>query len=139
MIKKLVDFAIDQRLVTLIGVLLLAAFGAYAYRQVPVEAFPDLDDVHVRLIVLWPGQAPEEVESLVTRPIEQQLNGTPNLSSLRSISQFGLSLITLTFEDGTSDNFARAPVLEKMQGLNPPSGASLPLGALSTSPGEVYP
>jgi cobalt-zinc-cadmium resistance protein CzcA len=138
MIKKLVDFAIDQRLVTLIGVLLLGAFGVYAYRQVPVEAFPDLDDVHVRLIVLWPGQAPEEVESLVTRPIEQQLNGTPGLTSLRSISQFGLSLITLTFEDGTSDNFARAQVLEKMLGVSLPSGATWQLGALSTSLGEIY-
>src|SRR5215470_7562518 len=107
MIKKLVDFAIDQRLVTLIAVLVLGAFGVYAYRQVPVEAFPDLDDVHVRVIILWSGQAPEEVESLVTRPIEQQLNGTPGLTSLRSISQFGLSLVTLTFEDGVSDNFAR--------------------------------
>jgi len=138
MIKKLVDFAVDQRVVTLVAVLLLATFGVYAYRQVPVEAFPDLDDVHVRLIVLWPGQAPEEVESLVTRPIEQQLNGTPGLTSLRSISQFGLSLITLTFEDGTSDNFARAQVLEKMQGVTLPSGAQWQLGALSTSLGEIY-
>jgi cobalt-zinc-cadmium resistance protein CzcA len=138
MIKKIVDFAMDQRLVTLIGVLVLIACGVYAYGQVPVEAFPDLDDVHVRLIVLWSGQAPEEVESLVTRPIEQALNGTPGLTSLRSISQFGLSLITLTFEDNTSDNFARAQVLEKMQGVTLPQGAQWQLGALSTSLGEIY-
>jgi cobalt-zinc-cadmium resistance protein CzcA len=137
-IQRIVDFAIDQRVVTLALVLLLAAFGVYAYRQVPVEAFPDLDDVHVRVIVLWPGQAPEEVESLVTRPMEQQLNGTPGLISLRSVSQFGLSLVTLTFEDDVSDNFARAQVLEKMQGVDLPQGASWQLAALSTSTGEIY-
>ncbi len=138
MIQRIVDFAIDQRVVTLALVLLLAAFGIYAYRQVPVEAFPDLDDVHVRVIVLWPGQAPEEVEALVTRPMEQELNGTPGLSSLRSVSQFGLSLVTLTFEDDVSDNFARAQVLEKMQGVDLPQGASWQLAALSTSTGEIF-
>jgi cobalt-zinc-cadmium resistance protein CzcA len=137
-IQRIVDFAIDQRFVTIALVLILGAFGIYAYRQVPVEAFPDLDDVHVRVIVLWPGQASEEVESLVTRPTEQQLNGTPGLISLRSVSQFGLSLVTLTFEDDVSDNFARAQVLEKMQGVSLPQGASWQLAALSESTGEIY-
>ena len=138
MVRKFVDFAIDQRIVTLALVGLLIVFGVYAYNRVPVEAFPDPDDVHVEVITLWPGQAAEEVESLVTRPAEQQLNGTPGLTSLRSVSMFGLSDITLTFEDGTEDNFARAQVLEKMQGVNLPTSANWQLAALTTSTGEVF-
>jgi cobalt-zinc-cadmium resistance protein CzcA len=138
MIKRIVDFAIDQSLVTFGLILVLVTFGIYAYRQVPVEAFPDPDDIHVRVIVLWPGQAAEEVEALVTRPMEQQLNGTPGLTSLRSVSMFGLSLVTLTFEDDVSDNFARAQVLEKLQSVTLPTGAQWQLGALTTSTGEIY-
>src|SRR5665213_2528825 len=74
MVKRLVDFALDQRIVTLALVELLVAMGLYAYRELPVEAFPDPDDPHVQVITIWPGQAAEEVETQVTRPIEQQLN-----------------------------------------------------------------
>src|SRR5271157_4976350 len=91
MVKKLVDFALDQRAVTIALVLLLVICGLYAYRELPVEAFPDPDDVHVEVITLWPGQAAEDVEAQLTLPAEQQLNGTPGLSGLRSISMFGLS------------------------------------------------
>src|ERR1700676_916842 len=113
MVKKLVDFALDQRLLTVVLALFLIAYGLYAFRELPVEAFPDPDDVHVQVITIWPGQAAEDIEKQVTLPAELQLNGTPNLSSLRSISMFGLSVVTLTFEDGTDDNLARAQVLEK--------------------------
>jgi cobalt-zinc-cadmium resistance protein CzcA len=124
MIKKLIDFALDQPVVALGAILVIVVFGVYSYQQVPVEAFPDPDDVHVQVIVLWPGQAAEEMEALVTRPMEQQLNGTPGLSSLRSVSMFGLSVVTLTFEDDTSDNL--------------PQAAQWQLAALSTSTGEIY-
>ncbi len=138
MVKKLVDFALDQRAVTIALVLLLVICGLYAYRELPVEAFPDPDDVHVEVITLWPGQAAEDVEAQLTLPAEQQLNGTPGLSGLRSISMFGLSDITCTFEDGVEDNFARAQVLEKMQGVTFPTGAQWQLGAMTTSTGEVF-
>ncbi len=138
MITKLVNFAIDQRAATVIGVVLLVIFGVYAYHHVPIEAFPDPDDVHVQVITLWPGQAAEDVETQVTRPAEQQLNGTPGLTGLRSVSMFGLSVVTLTFEDGIEDNFARAQVLEKMQAVTLPTGAQWQLAALSTSTGEVF-
>src|SRR5258708_5223252 len=98
MIKKLIDFALDHRLALILFVAVFIAYGYYAYREVPIEAFPDPDDVHVIVITLWPGQAAEEVEALVTRPAEQALNGSANLSGLRSISMFGLSVVTCTFE-----------------------------------------
>lgn len=138
MIKKVVDFALDQPLLTLVLAAVLIGYGVYAYRELPVEAFPDPDDVHVQVITLWPGQAAEDVEKQVTLPCEQQLNGTPNLTSLRSVSMFGLSVVTMTFEDGTDDNLARQQVLEKMQGVTLPASAQWQLAPLSTSTGEVY-
>jgi cobalt-zinc-cadmium resistance protein CzcA len=140
MVKKLVDFALEQRLLTMVFAVALIGYGIYAFRALPVEAFPDPDDIHVQVITLWPGQAAEDIEKQVTLPEEQQLNGTSHLSTLRSVSMFGLSVVTLTFEDGTDDNFARAQVLEKMQGVtgNLPAAAQWQLAPLSTSTGEVY-
>jgi cobalt-zinc-cadmium resistance protein CzcA len=137
-IKKIVDFSIDQPVVTAAAVLVLVVFGYYSYTQVPVEAFPDPSDVQVQVIALWPGQAAEEMESQVSRPIEQVLNGTPGLTSLRSASLFGLSLVTTTFEDGTNDYFARQQVLEKMMMVTLPAGASWQLAPLSSPVNEVY-
>ena len=138
MVKKLVDFALDQRLLVSIMALSLIGYGLYCFRELPVEAFPDPDDVHVQVITIWPGQAAEDIEKQVTLPAELQLNGTPNLATLRSISMFGLSVVTLTFEDGTDDNLARAQVLEKMQSVTLPTNAQWQLAPLTTSTGEVY-
>jgi cobalt-zinc-cadmium resistance protein CzcA len=138
MIKKLIDFAIDNRLVTLGALLVFISYGVYAFRQVPIEAFPDPDDTHVQVITLWPGQAAEEIEAQVTRPTEQQLNGTAGLSALRSVSMFGLSVVTCTFEDSITDATARAAVLEKMQGVQLPTGAQWQLAPLTTSTGEIF-
>ncbi len=138
MIKRLVNFALDQRVVTLGLVLLLVVVGTYAYRQVPVEAFPDVDDVQAQVITLWPGQAAEEVESQVTKPLEQQLNSLPGKTALRSVSMFGLSVITVTFEDGTPDELARAQTFQLMQGVTLPAGATPQLQPLTTSTGEIF-
>ena len=138
MVKKLVDFALDQPLLMLALLAVLIGYGLYSYRELPVEAFPDPDDVHVEVITLWPGQAAEDIEKQVTLAAEQQLNGTPHLASLRSISMFGLSDITLTFEDGTDDHLARQQVLEKLQAVTFPTAAQWQLAPLSTSTGEIY-
>ena len=138
MIKKLIDFALDQRLVMLALVAVFIGYGWYAYHELPVEAFPDPDDPHVQVITLWPGQAAEDVEAQVTRPAEQQLNSTPRLTAIRSTSMFGLSVVTLTFEDDVEDNVARAQVLERMQAVTLPAGAQWQLGAPTTSTGEIY-
>jgi cobalt-zinc-cadmium resistance protein CzcA len=138
MVKKLVDFALDQRLLAVVLALALAAYGLYSFMELPVEAFPDPDDVQVQVIAQWPGQAAEDVETQVTQILEQGLSSTPNRTSLRSISMFGLSVVTMTFEDGTDDNFARAQVLERMQSVNLPASAQWQLAPLSTSTGEIY-
>jgi len=138
MVKKLVNFALDQSLLTVVLALALVVYGVYSFRELPVEAFPDPDDVHVQVIAQWPGQAAEDMEVQITQLLEQTLNSTPQRTSLRSISMFGLSVVTLTFEDGTDDNFARAQVLERMQTLNLPSNAQWQLAPLTTSTGEVY-
>jgi len=138
MVKRLVDFALDQRIVTLALAALLVAMGLYAYKVLPVEAFPDPDDPHCIVITLWPGQAAEDVETQVTRPIEQQLNSTPKLTSLRSTSMFGLSVVTMTFEDDANDDIARGQVLERMQNVTLPANANWQIGANTTSTGEVF-
>jgi cobalt-zinc-cadmium resistance protein CzcA len=138
MVKKLVDFALDQKLLTFVFALALIAYGIYCFTELPVEAFPDPDDVQVQVIAQWPGQAAEDMEVQVTQLLEQTLNSTPQRTSLRSISMFGLSVVTLTFEDGTDDNFARSQVLERMQTLNLPGNAQWQLAPLTTSTGEIY-
>jgi cobalt-zinc-cadmium resistance protein CzcA len=138
MVKKLVDFALDQRLLASVIALMLIGYGLYAFRELPVEAFPDPDDVQAQVITIWPGQAAEDVETQVTLPVEEALNSSPNRTSLRSISMFGLSVVTMTFSDGTDDNFARSQVLERLQSINLPNNAQWQLAPLSTSTGEIY-
>src|SRR2546427_11376810 len=96
---------------------LAAAFaiaGAIAFWHLPIEAFPELADPQVYVITLFPGHAAEEIERQVTLPIEQELNGLPGLGRMRSVSIFGLSYVTLTFDDGTDLYFARQQVSERL-------------------------
>jgi cobalt-zinc-cadmium resistance protein CzcA len=138
MIRRLVRFALRQRLLVLGATALLAAMGIRAFADLPIEAFPDVEDVHVQIISQWPGHAAEEIERSVTLPIERQMNGTPHLTNLRSTSMFGLSVVTLTFDDETTDNFARQQTLERLQSVTVPTGVSPTLGSLSNSTGEIY-
>lgn len=138
MLRKLVRFALRQRLLIAGLTLLLVVLGVRAFNDLPVEAFPDVEDVHVQVISLWPGHAAEETEKLLTLPVERQLNGTPNLTNLRSTSMFGLSVVTLTFEDGTTDYFARQQTLERLQSVTVPPGVTPTLASLSNSTGEIY-
>ncbi|MBC7673657.1 MAG: efflux RND transporter permease subunit, partial [Polaromonas sp.] len=138
MIRRLVRFALRQRLLVLGAVGLLVAMGVRAFIALPIEAFPDVEDIHVQIISQWPGHAAEEIERSVTLPIERQMNGAPHLSNLRSTSMFGLSVVTMTFDDATTDNFARQQALERLQGVTVPNGVSPALGSLSNSTGEIY-
>ena len=138
MIRRLVRFALRQRLLVLGATGLLVVLGVRAFADLPIEAFPDVEDIHVQVISQWPGHAAEEVERSVTLPIERQMNGTPHLANLRSTSMFGLSVVTLTFDDETTDNFARQQTLERLQGVSVPGGITPALGSLSNSTGEIY-
>ena len=101
---------------------LFVAAGIAAFRSLPVEAFPDVTDVQVTVITLFPGHAPEEVEKQVTMPLEIGLSGLPNAVRMFSHTQFGLSYIILTFNDNANDYFARQQVLERLQGVDLPDG-----------------
>ena len=138
MLRRIVRFALRQRLLVLGATILLVALGVRAFMNLDVEAFPDVEDVHVQVISQWPGHAAEEIERSVTLPLERQLNGTPSLMNIRSTSMFGLSVITLTFSDGTQDYFARQQVQERLQGVAVPASVTPQLGSLSNSTGEIY-
>ena len=103
MIGNLTAYVLRNRALVLVGLGVFVMFGVKAYRDLPVEAYPDVTNVTVQIITLFPGHAAEEVERLVTIPIESVMNGIPGRVSMRSISLFGLSQITLVFED-SADN-----------------------------------
>src|SRR5271154_4046819 len=103
MIRKFVDFALENRFLVLAAALLLFGWGAISFHQLPVEAYPDVADNYVNIITQWPGRAAEEVERQVTIPLELQMNGLPHLTHLRSTSLFGISSVTIIFDDDSDD------------------------------------
>ena len=138
MLGKLIDAALGAKWAVLLLTATFIAAGLWAFRELPVEAFPDVTDTQVQVITLYPGHAPEEVERQVTLPIEKELNGTPQLSTLRSISIYGLSVVTVTFDDGTDNFFARSQVTERLRQVEVPDGVTPTLGPLYTPIGEIY-
>jgi len=138
MIRRLVSIALYQPLYIVLLLVLFVAGGIAAFRTLPVEAFPDVTDVQVTVITLFPGHAPEEVEKQVTIPIEIGLSGLPNAVRMFSHTQFGLSYIIVTFNDNANDYFARQQVLERLQGVDLPAGVQPSLAPLSTAIGEIY-
>ena len=138
MIPRLVRFAIARPFVVIVATLVMAAAGVWAFGQLRVEAYPDLTDPTVVVVTLYPGFAAEEVEQQVTVPIERALNNTPYVISRRSRTIFGLSVVELTFEDGTNDFLGRQLVLERLQGASLPDGVTPTLGPLSGGVSEFY-
>ncbi len=138
MIKRLVFFALHQPMFMGLMAILFVAGGIVAFRALPIEAFPDVSDIQVAVITLFPGHAPEEVEKQVTIPLEIALSGLPHQVRLFSHTQFGLSFIMLTFDDAVNDYFARQQVLERLQGIDLPPGVQSQLAPLSTAIGEIY-
>ncbi len=138
MFDFLIDFAVDRWKIVLA---LTAVFCVYAwncFRLLPIEAFPDVTDPMVEIVGVYPGQAAEEVERRVTVELERVLAGTPKLLDLRSISVFGLGLVTLTFEEGTTDFELRTCVAERLREATLPQGASCLMGPQSTPVGQIY-
>src|ERR1017187_1753722 len=101
MIAKLVSFALRQRFVVVIASLALMVWGAISFQKLPIDAYPDLSPPHVEIITQWPGPAAEEIERLVTLPIEVEMNGVPHMQVMRSISLYGLSDVRMTFQEST--------------------------------------
>jgi cobalt-zinc-cadmium resistance protein CzcA len=138
MLDKLITFALQQRVFVLSASLVLVIFGWYAWENLPIEAFPDVQDVQVQIVTQGLGLAPEEIERNVTLPIEREMSGVPRMTQLRSVSITGLSIVTLTFSDNTDDYFARQQVLEKLQNVTLPNGIQPSIAPLTNAVGEVY-
>src|SRR4051812_47177417 len=138
MFERIVDFSLKNRAAVIFGSLVIAAWGWESFTGLTVEAFPDPTDTQVNIITIFPGQPSEEVERQIGLPLERALNGTPGLSRVRNLSMFGLSFITLTFNDGVDGLFARQQVLERMRSAQLPDGVTPELGAYATPIGEVY-
>src|SRR5450755_4256647 len=120
MIRALVDYALNNRfMVTALAVLLLI-WGGISFHNLPVEAYPDGANNYVQVITQWPGRAAEEVEQQVTIPIEIVMNGIPHLTSLRSKSVFGLSSVTLIFDDDSANDWNRQKALERLSQVTLP-------------------
>src|ERR1041385_8298268 len=127
MIKALVSFAVRQPLFVFLLTGLFLLGGIIAFRSLPIEAFPDVSDIQVTVITLYPGYAAEEVEKQVTTPLEIGLSGLPNAVRMFSHTQFGLSFLIITFDDKSTDNLARQLVLERLRGVDLPDKAQVQL------------
>jgi len=140
MIERLIAFALKQRLLVIIGVFLLVGAGVYAFNKLPIDAFPDVTNVQVQIITEAPGRSPVEVEKLITYPVEVQMTGLPKMEELRSLSKFGLSMVTVVFEDDVDIYFARQLILERLIEAKEklPAGVEPVMGPVSTGLGEIY-
>jgi cobalt-zinc-cadmium resistance protein CzcA len=140
MIERIVAFTLKQRLLVVICVLVLIGFGVYSFLKIPLDAFPDVTNIQVELLSSAPGLSPLEVEKFVTYPLEVSMRGLPRLDQLRSVSKYGLSVITIVFEDGVDIYFARQLVLERLIEAKDkvPPGVEIALGPVSTAMGEIY-
>ena len=140
MINPILNFSVRQRLLVVLGTLMLAGFGVLAVKQIPIDAFPDVTNVQVQVLATAGAMSPPQMELLVTRPIEIELAGLPRLTEVRSVSKIGLSAITVVFEDGVDDYFARQLVFERLQGARDklPAGVEANLGPITTGLGEIF-
>jgi cobalt-zinc-cadmium resistance protein CzcA len=137
-IRRIVAFALYQPLFVVLGVILFIGGGVWAFKNLPVEAFPDVTDTQATVIALYPGRAAEEVEKQVTIPLEVALSGLPGAVRMFSHTQFGLSFVIITFNDSVNGYFARQQAIERLQGLDLPEGVQADLAPFSTAIGEIY-
>ena len=140
MIDNILAFSIRQRWLILIVTLIVAAFGAYNFMRLPIDAVPDITNVQVQINTVAPGYSPLEVEQRITFPIETGMGGLPKLQYTRSLSRYGLSQVTVVFQDGTDIYFARQLVNERIQQAKDqlPPGTETAMGPISTGLGEIY-
>lgn len=141
MIKRIIDFSLDNRLLVVVLWVLIAVLGIQSMRELPIDAVPDVTNVQVQVMTNSPGLAPQEVESFITFPVESAMSGLPSIEEIRSVSKFGLSLVTVVFEEGTDIYWARQLVAERLVEAREsiPGGYGEPeMGPISTGLGEIY-
>jgi cobalt-zinc-cadmium resistance protein CzcA len=139
-IERILQFSVAQRVLVVLVVVAIAAFGIRSLRQLPIDAVPDITNNQVRINTEAPALSPFEIEKNVTLPIEAALAGIPGLESTRSLSRNGFSQVTAVFSDRTDIYFARAQVDQRLSQAKPilPAGVEPKMGAVSTGLGEVY-
>src|SRR5262249_23931884 len=138
MLERLIDLAVHRRVATLVVSVVFALFAINTFTRLKIEAFPDVTNVQVMVITLFPGQASEEVEKRVHIPVERSLGGIPGEMVQRSLTPFGLSQVILTFEDGVDIYFARQQVAERLPSAQVPDGVTPSLGPNDTPVGQIY-
>src|SRR5581483_4686124 len=138
MIHRIVGAALRQRFLVLMLTAFITVGGILSFQRMPVDAYPDLSPPQVEIITQWPDHAAEEVERLVTLPLEIEMNGLPQMEVMRSISLYGLSDIRLTFEEKTDDYFARQVVFERLGQATLPTGVTPSMAPLFSPSGLVY-
>ncbi len=138
MIKRLIAIALGQPLLVVLGLFIFVAGGLVAFKNLPVEAFPDVTDTQVTVITLYPGHAAEEVEKQVTVPLEVALSGIPNAVRLFSHTQFGLSYQVVTFNDSAGDYFSRQLVAERLHDVDLPDGVHPDMAPLTSAISEIF-
>jgi len=140
MLERLMAFSLRNRLVVGLAGLVIAGLGAYAVRTIPIDAFPDVTNVQVEVVSSAPGMAPLEIEQFVTYPLENAMRGLPELVTMRSVTKYGLSVITLVFHDDVDIYFARQQVHERVSDVEGtlPEGVETGMGPIATAMGEIY-
>src|SRR5881275_2818446 len=138
MIHKIVRAALGQRFLVLMLTVFITVGGVISFQRMPVDVYPDLSPPQVEIITQWPDHAAEEVERLVTLPLEVEMNGVAHLEVMRSISLYGLSDVRLTFDEGTDNYFARQLVFERLPEAGLPEGVEASMAPLFSPSGLVY-
>ena len=138
MMNRVVASSLRQHFLVILLTLGLIGAGSRSLERLPVDAYPDLSPPLVEIITQWPGHAAEEVERLITVPVEVGMNGIPKMTTQRSISLYGLSVVTLTYRDGTDNNFARQEVFNRLSSLSLPTGVTPSVSPLSSPSGLIY-
>ena len=136
--NRIVASSLRQPFLTVLMTLVLIAAGSRSLDRLPVDAYPDLSPPIVEVITQWPGRASEEVERLITVPVEKEMNGIPQMTTIRSISLYGLSDVILTFQTGTDNYFARQQVFNRLGDLSLPTGVSPSVSPMSSPSGLIY-
>jgi len=137
-INRIVASSLRQRFLVILMTLLLTGAGIHSLNRLPVDAYPDLSPPMVEIVTQWPGHAAEEVERLITVPVEVEMNGIPKMTTLRSISLYGLSDVILTFQNGTDNYFARERVFNRIPDLSLPDGVAPSVSPLFSPSGLIY-
>src|ERR1035437_173818 len=138
MIRAIVDFALRNRLMVLGGLIVLTAWGVISFRNLPVEAYPDVANNYVQIITQWPGHSAEEIERQVTVPVEIQMAGIPHLAHLRSTTLAGLSSLMLIFDDDSTSDVNREHVLERLGQVSLPANLVPQMGTDWSPVGQIY-